>query len=107
MPHYMIQVAYTAEAWANLVKNPQDRIKAVTPAVEKLGGKVEVGYLAFGEYDIVVIVEMPDNASAAALAIAFSAGGALKAAKTTPLLTTQEGIDAMKKAPATGYRPAG
>lgn len=107
MPHYMIQVAYTAEAWANLVKNPQDRIKAVTPAVDKLGGKVEVGYLAFGEYDIVVIVEMPDNVSAAALAIAFSAGGALKAAKTTPLLTTQEGIDAMKKATATGYRPAG
>lgn len=107
MPHYMIQVAYTAEGWANLVRNPQDRLKAVTPAVEKLGGKVEVGYLAFGEYDIVVIVEMPDNVSAAALAIAFSAGGALKLAKTTPLLTTQEGIEAMKKASGTGYKPAG
>ncbi len=107
MPHYMIQVAYTAQGWANLMKNPQDRVAAVTPAVEKLGGKVEAGYLCFGEYDVVVIVEMPDNASAAGLAIAFAAGGALRAAKTTPLLTAQEGIEAMKKATATGYKPAG
>ena len=107
MPHYLMEVAYTAEGWAALVKNPQDRIAAVRPAVEKAGGKIESGYYAFGEYDIVVIVELPDNASAAGLAIAFAAGGALRGIKTTPLLTPAEGVEAMKKAGGTGYKPAG
>jgi uncharacterized protein with GYD domain len=106
MPHYLIEVDYNAQGWAALVKQPQNRIEAVRPAVEKAGGKIETAYYAFGKYDVVVIVEMPDNVSAAALAIAFAAGGALNAVKTTPLLTAQEAMEAMKKAGGTGYRPA-
>jgi uncharacterized protein with GYD domain len=106
MPHYLIEVDYNAQGWAALVKQPQNRIEAVRPAVEKAGGKIEAAYYAFGKYDVVVIVEMPDNVSAAALAIAFAAGGALNAVKTTPLLTAQEAMEAMKKAGGTGYRPA-
>ena len=49
---------------------------------------------------------MPDDVSAAALAIAFNAGGALKASKTTPLLSAEQGVEAMKKAATCGYRPA-
>ncbi len=41
MPRYMYQVAYSSEAWASLVKTPQDRIEAVRPAVRKIGGKIE------------------------------------------------------------------
>jgi len=107
VPHYMIQVAYTPEGWAALVKSPQNRIEVVRPAVEKAGGKIETGYYAFGEYDVVIIAELPDNSSAAGLAISFSAGGALRAIKTTPLLTPDEAVAAMKKAGATGYKPAG
>ena len=42
MPHYLLQVAYTPEAWANMVKNPQNREDAVSPAVQKLGGAIVV-----------------------------------------------------------------
>jgi hypothetical protein len=49
---------------------------------------------------------MPDNVSAAAFALAIAAGGACKNVKTTPLLTAEEGIKAMKKAGGSGYKPA-
>jgi uncharacterized protein with GYD domain len=107
LPYYLIQVAYTPEAWATLVKNPQDRIKAITPEVERLGGKVKDGYLAFGQYDTIAILEFPDNTSAAAFAVAASSGGAIKAFSTTPLMTPAEGIKAMKKAASSTYEPPG
>jgi uncharacterized protein with GYD domain len=105
MPLFLTQVAYTQEAWQALIHNPQNRIDAIRPAIEKLGGKVISGYFAFGDYDIVAMLELPDNVAAAAIAIAFAAGGACKSVKTTPLLTTAEGIDALKKAAGTGYKP--
>jgi uncharacterized protein with GYD domain len=104
MPHYLSQVSYTPEAWARLVANPQDRIEAVRGPIEKLGGRIHNAFFAFGEYDVVVITEMPDNVSAAAIAIAFAAGGAVKSEKTTPLMTTAEALEAIKKAGTTGYR---
>ena len=107
MPHYLVQVAYTAEAWKNLVSNPQDRTAAVKGAIEKLGGSMGDFWMTFGEYDLIGILHMPDNVSAAAFAIAVSAGGAVKAIKTTPLLSIGEGVEAMKKAGAAGYRPPG
>ena len=106
MPHYLIQVAYTAEGWAALVKSPQNRIEAVRPAIEKAGGTIEAAYYAFGKSDAVLIIEMPDNVSAAGLAISFAAGGTLKSVKTTPLMTAEEAMEAMRKAGQTGYRPA-
>ena len=107
MPQYLVQAAYTPEAWATLVKNPQDRIKAIAPAIERLGGKVQDGYLAFGEYDIVVVWEFPDNVTAAAFSAAASAGGSVKAFKTTPLMTMADAVKAMKKAGASNYEPPG
>jgi uncharacterized protein with GYD domain len=107
MASYMIQVAYTPEAWASLVKNPQNRMEAVRPVIERLGGRIEGSWLSFGEYDTIVVAQMPDNASAAALSMAVSAGGAVKAMKTTPLMSAEEGQEAMKKASSAGYRPPG
>ena len=105
MAHYLVQVAYTPEAWANMVKNPQDRISAVTLVVERLGGTMVSGWLAFGDYDVVGICDMPDNVSAAAFSIAASAGGSVKAFKTTPLLSIAEAVEAMRKAGGAGYSP--
>ena len=105
MPHYMFQVAYDEGGLQALVKSPQDRIAMVTPAVKKAGGKVEVAYFSFGEYDVMLVAELPDNVAAAGLALAFGAGGSLKAVKTTPLLTAAESVEAMKKASKTGYKP--
>ena len=107
MPHFLFQASYTAEAWATQVKNPKDRIRAIKPVARKLGGKIVHAWLSFGEYDVVGVCEMPDNTSAAAFSIAAAAGGALKALKTTPLMTADEGIEAMKKAAEAGYKPPG
>lgn len=101
---YLVQVAYTPETWANLIAQPQNRIDAIRPAVEKLGGKVLHGWFAFGDYDLVGIFEMPGNVEAAALSVAAAAGGAVRSIKTTPLLSTTEGVEAMKKASASGYK---
>ena len=106
MPYFLQQIAYTTEGWTALVKNPQDRIEAVRPAIEKLGGKIENAFFSFGEYDIILVLQMPDNVNAAAIAIAFAAGGAVRTVKTTPLLTRAEGLEAVKRAATTGYRAA-
>jgi uncharacterized protein with GYD domain len=105
MAHFLVQVAYSSEAWASLLKRPQNRIGVVSGAVEKLGGSVVNGWLSFGEYDTVVILDMPDNIAAAAFAAAIAAGGSCKAVKTTPLLSADEGVAAMKKAGSSGYTP--
>jgi uncharacterized protein with GYD domain len=106
MAHFLLQISYSREAWAALVLNPQDRAEAVRGPVENLGGKIERIWLAFGEDDVVGIIDMPNNIAAAAISIAFSAGGACKNVKTTPLMSIQEGMEAMKKAADCGYKPA-
>jgi uncharacterized protein with GYD domain len=107
MARYLFQVSYTSEAWAAQVSNPQNRMEVIRPVIERLGGHLESAYFSFGDYDVVVIAEMPDAISAAAFSLATTAGGALKAIKTTPLLTVEEGIEALKKAASAGYRPPG
>jgi uncharacterized protein with GYD domain len=105
MAYYLVQAAYTTEAWAAMVKDPQNREEVIRPVIERLGGSLVGTWFAFGEYDVVSIIQMPDNVSAAALSLAASAGGAAKAIKTTPLMTIAEGITAMRQAAAAGYRP--
>ena len=107
MPYYLFQAAYTSEAWAAQVKNPQNRVDAVRSVFEGLGGRIESAFFAFGEYDAITIAEFPDNVSAAAISVAIQAGGAFKAAKTTPLMTMEEGLEVMRKAAGSGYRPPG
>ena len=105
MPRYLIQISYTSAAIADLVSNPQDRAAAVRPIVENMGGRLEGLYFCFGEYDAVVLVELPDNVSAAAIAMAVGAAGAISNYKTTVLLSTEEAVDAMRRAQGSGYQP--
>jgi uncharacterized protein with GYD domain len=105
MPLYMYQVSYTAEAVAALVREPQDRIEAVRPAIEALGGKLVAAGYPFGEYDAIVLYEAPDDTSAASFALAIAAGGAARSAKTTRLLTGQEWIESLRKVQGSQYRP--
>ncbi len=86
MASFLIQVAYTPEAMAAMVATPQNRIDALKPVFKKLGGKMTLAWFAFGEYDIVGIMELPDNVSAAAFSFAVSAGGAVKAIKQRLIL---------------------
>ena len=100
MPPYLVQVSYTAEAWAAQLANPQDRRAVVRPLFEQLGGQIEAAYYAFGPYDVVLIAELPDTRSAAALALTLRASGTVTALQTTPLLPIEEGIAAMHQAAA-------
>lgn len=105
MPFFLHQVSYTSEALSKLIANPQDRFEAVRGPIEKLGGKIKDSYFAFGPSDVVLITEMPDNVSAAAIALAFAAGGACRNCQTTALMTNAEAMDAMRKAGTCGYKP--
>ncbi len=97
MARYLIQAAYTPEAWAAQLKNPQDRTKAVQGMLDKLGGRIECFYYAFGASDIVTIADLPNNVSAAAISLAVNASGSMKSFTTTPLMTVEEGLEAMRK----------
>ena len=105
MPFFLHQVSYTPEALARLIANPQNRFDVVRNPIEKLGGRVVSSYFAFGHFDAVLITDMPDNVSAAAIALAFGAGGSLRECQTTALLSNAEGLDAMRKAASCGYKP--
>ena len=104
MSLFMHQISYTLEAWQALVADPQDRTEAVRPAIEKLGGKMVTGWFAFGDYDLIAITEFPNAVSAAAIAMAFAAGGACRSVKTTQLLSVSEGLEALRIAGNTGYK---
>jgi uncharacterized protein with GYD domain len=106
MALYMYQASYTAESVAAQIKEPQDRIKVVTPAIEALGAKILVGGYPFGEYDVLVVLEAPDDTTAASVALAVAAGGAVKSARTTRLLSGQEWLESLRKAQGSQYQPA-
>ena len=105
MAHYLLQVSYAANAVKAMVANPQNREDAVRKVVESMGGKLHAFYFALGEFDVVIIAEFPDNVSAAAVALATSATGALSKFETTVLMTPAEGVEAMRKAKTGAYAP--
>ena len=109
MPLYMYQAAYTAESWAAQMKNPQNRVESVGRQVcEAVGGKFIGGWYCFGDYDLMLIADVPNNESMAAIAVAIAAGGAIKSSHTTALMSGSELVEALKKSGsvAKGYKPA-
>ncbi|HEX9438730.1 MAG TPA: GYD domain-containing protein [Roseiflexaceae bacterium] len=108
MPLYMIQFSYTAEAWATLTKNPQDRRTGLDAAAQKLGGRLASLHYCFGEYDGVVMAEAPDDTTACAIVLGAVSAGHLKSVKTTKLFTVEETMDAMRRAGSLAYQaPSG
>jgi uncharacterized protein with GYD domain len=107
MPLYLSKFRYTPEAWARLIRNPEDRRKAAESYIESVGGKLHGFWYAFGTHDGYNLWEAPDNVSMAAVAVAISAGGALSSLETTVLLSVEEAMDALGKAERIRYRPPG
>ena len=105
MPKYLFQANYVGEGLKGLLKDGGSSRRA---AVEKLfgsvGGKVEAFYYAFGDTDLFIIADVPDNDTAAALSLTVNAAGTATA-KVTVLLTAEEIDAAAKKTP--NYRPPG
>ena len=107
MPLYMTQAGYTSEAWAALTQNPENRGEAIGRLAESMGGRVLSFYNSFGEYDLVVIYEAPDESTAAAIVLAAVSPGHLSSVKTTVLLSAEEGMEAMRKAGEATFRAPG
>ena len=103
MALYLWQVGYTSDAWATQIQNPTNRLEVVRSVASKFGGTLVDAWFAFGEYDVVVLAEMPDNESMAALVLAAVSGGHVSASKTTPLMTIGEGLTAMGRAGKVAY----
>jgi uncharacterized protein with GYD domain len=104
MTLYMAQFTYTREAWGQLTKNPEDRTAAIKQLCEKLGCRFEGLFYSFGEYDGLVLLDAPDEATAASVALAVLAPGHVKTTKITTLIRPATMIEAMKKAGGAGYR---
>ena len=107
MPFYLYQLAYSPEAIKALVANPTDRKAAAAKLIEGLGGKLHHLFFAFGKYDVVCLIEGPDDKMMAAGALAVAASGTVTASATTKLMTAEEAMEAMQTAgKATGtYKP--
>ena len=107
MPVYMMQLAYTSEAWSALVKAPEDRAKVARSLAESLGGQSLGFWLSLGDYDVVALFDLPDQSSVAALGMAVAAGGAIRDAKTTPLMSTDDALEGDGEGPGRGVPTAG
>ena len=105
MPKYLIEANYTLEGVRGVMKEGgSKRRDAAAAAIESVGGKMEAFYFAFGSPDAIVILDAPDNVSAAAASVAINATGAVQI-KTVVLMTPQE-MDAAVKKPVK-YRAPG
>ena len=90
MAHYLFSANYTAAGLAGLEKDgAASRIKALEDAAKSVGGKLEAMYWSFGKYDVILLLELPDNAAAAALSTTVAASGVASVA-TTVLLSANE-----------------
>ncbi|MEG3626377.1 GYD domain-containing protein [Streptomyces poriticola] len=90
MPKFLIQASYTPEGTKGLLaEGASGRRAAVEQAVSSLGGSVEACYFAFGEDDVVLIIDFPDQVAMAAVSLAVKASGGLRT-RATPLLTLDE-----------------
>jgi uncharacterized protein with GYD domain len=105
MPKYLVQVTLNPKGAEGLLKDGGTKRRAAVEAMLKsAGGKLEAFYFAFGESDVIAIVEFPDHVSIAAVSLTGSAAGAARG-KTTVLLTPEEIDQAAKK--QVKYIPAG
>jgi uncharacterized protein with GYD domain len=105
MPKYLIEASYAPEgAQGVLTEGGSSRRDTIQKLTQDLGGTMESFYFGFGEHDAYVTVDLPDNATAAAIALAVNSNRAARA-KTVVLLTPEEVDKATKK--TVNYRPPG
>jgi len=103
---YLLKVSYSAEGIKGVIKEGgTSRVAAVEKTVAGMGGSLEGFYFAFGDSDVYVIADLPDHASAMAVAATVGSSGALSSYETVVLVSPEEIDAAMKK--AVDYRPPG
>jgi uncharacterized protein with GYD domain len=97
MPKYLVEGSYTDEGLKGLIKDKASgRAAAIQKAAQSLGGTLDGIYYTFGDTDLIVLLDLPDNASMSAFAIAAASSGLIRL-KTRPLLTVEEVDSAVGK----------
>jgi uncharacterized protein with GYD domain len=105
---YAFFFSYTSDAWARMINSPGDRTAAVRQLADSAGGSAESAYRMLGTHDGILIADVPDSVSAAALSIAVTSTGAFKNVQTHELLTQQQVSQTLQLAKdAQVYRPPG
>jgi uncharacterized protein with GYD domain len=107
MPLYMLEFGYTAEAWAGLVRSPENREETVGRILEEAGCKLHGIWYSFGENDGFALMEAPENVTAGGLAIAISSSGSFRKFETHVLMTQSELLEALAKAGEVAYTAPG
>lgn len=100
MPHYLVRCRYTPEAWKGLIAKPEDRTALAEKVCESFGGKLHHLYFAFGDHDLIEIIEAPDEKTMMAIMMASAASGSLTDVTTTVLMSAAEARGAMELAGA-------
>src|SRR3979411_2767366 len=100
MGKYALIGGYTAEAWAQMIDNPGDRVAAVTKTAQAAGDKLESFFWSFGDDDYLAIIDAPDDVTAGSVAIAVGSSGSLRNLRTIKLITPEEGRKVLEKAKA-------
>ncbi len=107
MPKFLFEITYTDEGLLGLAADgAAKRQRDVKAAFKSLGGKVESFHFCFGDADVILVADLPDNVTAAAVSMMASSTG-LAVGKTTPLLTIEEIDQAIQKMADAKYRPPG
>jgi uncharacterized protein with GYD domain len=96
--HYLIEVGYTPQSWSTQIDKKGNVVERITPALEACGAKLQCLYYAFGDVDVVGVIDFPTPEDAAAFALAVGASGALRLYRTTPLLSVDQGIESLRRA---------
>ncbi|HXG75893.1 MAG TPA: GYD domain-containing protein [Gaiellaceae bacterium] len=107
MPLFMIEFGYTPEAWAGLIKSPENREETVRRILEESGCKLHNLWYAFGENDGFAVFEAPDQTTAGALAVAITSSGAFRKFETHLLITQSEMLEALERAGEVAYAAPG
>jgi uncharacterized protein with GYD domain len=107
MPYYMVQFAYTPQAWAGIAKNLEDRSGPIGEFIENLGGRLVSLYYCRGEYDGMVIFEAPDESTANAVSLTVVSSGQFRKLQTTELFEVEDILDSLRKVDSARYRPPG
>ena len=97
MALYMYQASYTAKSMAAQLMDPHDPVEVIKPTLEDLGATLVVAGFPFGEYDLLVVYEAPDDMTAASVAMGVAAAGEVKSAKTTRVLSGEEWLESLRK----------
>ena len=94
MSHYILLINWTDQGISKIKESPE-RFGSFKASVEKAGGKLIGGYYTFGEYDVVIILEAPNDEAVMSLMLKVGSAGNVRT-KTLKAVAAEEGMKTIK-----------